>query len=893
LSWREPTTGADGSAPAAGPRRGRGQRAPASSAAGTGVSVDSSSGSPPSATPGGNIKRPPETKKASPPGRPIIERPRLIRQLEETKASTVLLVAPAGYGKTTLLRHWAQRHPGICWYTAEAGSSDLAVLAIGLARALESVSQGLYAYLSQVIRALSNPSRQVTDVVEAFITSLADSPATTAVIDDYHLLSDSSSAETLVRELRDQLELRLFVGSRVRPEWATARAEIYGDIFELGPDELALNADETTELLAESPGTVTSELLVKANGWPAVIGLAALARPTSRTPSDAPSSTLFRFFAEELFTAAPASLQEHMPTMALLPSLALDLVEEVFGGDAAALLDAAVAQGFATVEDDDHELHPLIREYLLSKLGLRSDADEQVKHAVVLSLGREQWDHAFELITRFGRIDLLESLVEQAFKPLIRSGRIGTLEQIATFARSRSADFSPLITLIDAELAFRDGRFARAEALANRAGHALRRQHDLGSRAHLIAGHGALLQSNYEIALNHFSAARATATDADQTRDALWGLAMTSIYSEKWDPNKHVSELQRHRDDSPTALLCATTASLTLRRYTTGFTEPIDTESALHVVGGVPDPRVRTSFTNVYAYEMILRAEYQSALVIAEQMYEDATAYRLGWIIPHAEWALAASLLGLRDFPQADRWLQRVELIGSKLRDGHLIFNAAMLRARFLLTLQRADEALDALRIDDSHPTNPAMRAELWATRALVSGVLNDRASGSADADRAQSMTSSVDVRALLACARALYQPSTESSLAAFRTAEQLGAWDALVCTMRAQPRLLVEIAEIEACQPRLRSLLLRCNDFDLARSVGMEIGVRPRHQRSPLSPRETEVHKLIRQGLTNREIAKLLFISEATVKVHVRHIFEKTGARTRTEAATRFGDNS
>jgi DNA-binding NarL/FixJ family response regulator len=110
---------------------------------------------------------------------------------------------------------------------------------------------------------------------------------------------------------------------------------------------------------------------------------------------------------------------------------------------------------------------------------------------------------------------------------------------------------------------------------------------------------------------------------------------------------------------------------------------------------------------------------------------------------------------------------------------------------------------------------------------------------------------------------------------------------------MRAQPRLLVEIAEIEACQPRLRSLLLRCNDFDLARSVGMEIGVRPRHQRSPLSPRETEVHKLIRQGLTNREIAKLLFISEATVKVHVRHIFEKTGARTRTEAATRFGDNS
>ena len=55
------------------------------------------------------------------------------------------------------------------------------------------------------------------------------------------------------------------------------------------------------------------------------------------------------------------------------------------------------------------------------------------------------------------------------------------------------------------------------------------------------------------------------------------------------------------------------------------------------------------------------------------------------------------------------------------------------------------------------------------------------------------------------------------------------------------------------------------------------------------LTKREREVCNLIGQGLTNREIARLLFISESTAKVHVRHILEKTGARSRTILKLRF----
>ncbi|HEU5371568.1 MAG TPA: hypothetical protein VFU51_04180, partial [Gaiellaceae bacterium] len=55
--------------------------------------------------------------KAPPADRRIIERPRLIKLLDETDAHTILLLAPAGYGKTTLARQWAKTLNGAIWVT--------------------------------------------------------------------------------------------------------------------------------------------------------------------------------------------------------------------------------------------------------------------------------------------------------------------------------------------------------------------------------------------------------------------------------------------------------------------------------------------------------------------------------------------------------------------------------------------------------------------------------------------------------------------------------------------------------------------------------------------------------------------------------------------------------
>jgi DNA-binding NarL/FixJ family response regulator len=54
------------------------------------------------------------------------------------------------------------------------------------------------------------------------------------------------------------------------------------------------------------------------------------------------------------------------------------------------------------------------------------------------------------------------------------------------------------------------------------------------------------------------------------------------------------------------------------------------------------------------------------------------------------------------------------------------------------------------------------------------------------------------------------------------------------------------------------------------------------------LSPRETEVLGLVAQGLSNPEIARRLYLGEATVKTHLLHVFEKLDVGDRTRAVTR-----
>jgi DNA-binding NarL/FixJ family response regulator len=111
------------------------------------------------------------------------------------------------------------------------------------------------------------------------------------------------------------------------------------------------------------------------------------------------------------------------------------------------------------------------------------------------------------------------------------------------------------------------------------------------------------------------------------------------------------------------------------------------------------------------------------------------------------------------------------------------------------------------------------------------------------------------------------------------------GVWDPVVIALRATPALGEFIADQPEWRRWLQSLLSASTNTSLARRLGLQVP-RPAKRAGELTARESEVHELLAQGLTNEEIAKLLYISLSTTKVHVKHIYEKLGVRSRLEAA-------
>ena len=106
---------------------------------------------------------------------------------------------------------------------------------------------------------------------------------------------------------------------------------------------------------------------------------------------------------------------------------------------------------------------------------------------------------------------------------------------------------------------------------------------------------------------------------------------------------------------------------------------------------------------------------------------------------------------------------------------------------------------------------------------------------------------------------------------------------ESFVCAYRGCPEILVSLLADNETHEDLERVLAAAGDASIAPSVGVGS-----HSVLSLSPREKEVLGLVAQGLSNTAIGQQLFISPVTVKVHVRHIFEKLGVRSRAEAALR-----
>ena len=109
--------------------------------------------------------------------RRIIERPRLTRLLDESPARMKLLVAPAGYGKSTLARQWTADRPR-AWYRGSPAAADVASVSRGIAIAAGEVLPGCNARLEERLRITKNPDDEYATLAEMLSRTSTAGPKT-------------------------------------------------------------------------------------------------------------------------------------------------------------------------------------------------------------------------------------------------------------------------------------------------------------------------------------------------------------------------------------------------------------------------------------------------------------------------------------------------------------------------------------------------------------------------------------------------------------------------------------------------------------------------------------------------------------------------------------------
>jgi LuxR family maltose regulon positive regulatory protein len=403
-----------------------------------------------------------ETKLHPRPARPgLVERVGLLRQLVESEASVVVVVAPAGYGKTVLLSQYAAvvDRP-FAWLSLDATDTDPVLLALELATAIDRVAP----VDARVLASLSSPAPAIERVVlPGLVNSLHAAGNVALAVDDLHLV-DSPGSVAVVSFLCEHLPpgAQLLVASRDTSVLPLGALRVSGRLLELGWRDLMLSRAEVEGVIRATGAPVEGENLdslhERTEGWPAAVYLAALAIRDGGEGLDSGIGVaggdrdLVDYLSGELLTRLPAERLSFLLRTSVLDRFSAPLCDAVLGCQDSAQEIAELEHANLFVQPLDrrrewYRYHHLFRDVLRAELArwdarsvlslhrrasrwheLEGTPEEAVQHALVAKDMRR----AADLVVEFGR-------------RLIVVGRLATVRRwLGAFPEGEFADSAPL-----------------------------------------------------------------------------------------------------------------------------------------------------------------------------------------------------------------------------------------------------------------------------------------------------------------------------------------------------------------------------------------------------------------------------------------------------------------
>jgi LuxR family transcriptional regulator, maltose regulon positive regulatory protein len=317
-----------------------------------------------------------------------VERPALVQRLAQAHAKLVLVDAPAGYGKTTLVAQWrcgaADSRP-FAWVTLDPDDNDPVSLWSHAAHALHRARPEFC--VQPILDALrAQPPDVAGAVLPALVNELNALPGPVVlVLDDYHRVKERSChahVEYLLSHLPPTAQLVLT--TRADPPLPLARLRSTGDMVELRMSELRFTPAEAAALVARTAGIQLAgpdlaDLVGRTEGWPAGVYLAALSLRGHPSPGtfvrqfSGDSRYIADLLIEEVLSRQPAHIRRFLARTAILGEFSAPLSDAVLDStDAAEIIGTLERENLFVVPVDEnrgwYRYHRLFAQLLRSQL---------------------------------------------------------------------------------------------------------------------------------------------------------------------------------------------------------------------------------------------------------------------------------------------------------------------------------------------------------------------------------------------------------------------------------------------------------------------------------------------------------------------------------------------
>ncbi len=412
----------------------------------------------------------------------LVSRPALLGAMDDILGSRLaLVIAPAGYGKSTLLFQWSEnlKNRGIryAWLTLDeedsAPNQFLAYVVLALARSGMAVGE-------LAVGALNGyPDTPVNIVLKKLVKIIARAGENYVLfLDDFHFLTGHKVSDLLkefVALMPDNLSLVL--SSRRDPMIGSQAMLIDGHALKFGMSDLKLTQDETRKIIESADLDIDiSELHAVTEGWPVAVQLARvqLVNNPSVMPAKASSNQMVAsFLTEQVLSSIDSGVREILFSICFLDRFNQDLVESLFGNS---LQDSIfeklkpIEAFLLPVERDGNwfRLHHLFAEYL-RETAIKSQKNKQRE----ISSQASQWFsengyllEAVKYSSTAQDYDKCELLINQAggWRIILYDG-ISVLRSLLKFIPEAYISTSPRLLVARAYLHCKDGEQHEARGL--------------------------------------------------------------------------------------------------------------------------------------------------------------------------------------------------------------------------------------------------------------------------------------------------------------------------------------------------------------------------------------------------------------------------------------------